>query len=224
MKSTINGMMGMVALAKAIGVDKGQLSREAADPTFPKVRAGGKWRYCAKAVRNWRELNIKPRSADPGGPAIVTASDDPDSRVLQEGTAPALEVARSAMRLCAKRVAAASAAGHVSSVAMDALTSSLRELRAAEESFLDLAQQRGELVEMSLAKQVIGETVSLSIEAIDRIGNSITTAAMSWRASDLGPDDFRAMVAAWFDSQVTDVRGWAADRADELIEAAQKKQ
>lgn len=203
------------ALADAMGISVSRVHALSKEDWFPK-RGDGWWVVddCLGALARHRRGDPPasafgraeiPSSTNPliaarareDEPSVSTAEPE-DRKVLSEARDP-LDVARAAMRLASRRLA--DAGPKESSRALEDVKRSVEELRRTEEGYVKLALQRGELVERSVAKAVIGAFGRRFVLALERLESRVASQVELWIADP-------AFVAATVDERGNVVYAW----------------
>lgn len=242
----VDRTLNLKALSDQIGVDKGQLSKEAKRPGFPKNVAGdGRAYFNAEEVLRWRASNIPQRRAAghslapapaqiqaqsqplslPALPAIepLAKENDPFIQLMRSGMAKPIDITRAAAQLASRRVANAAVAGELGINELDDLKKSLQELRQAESDYINLAVQQGELIDRDAVRAIIGTCCSRLVQVLAVVENSIALEVDQWLNSDefrgLSVDDRRRSVREYVAKLCADVRRQEAAGVDALINA-----
>lgn len=231
----------LTELAAALGLDKGQISREAKRPGFPVQVIDGERRFDLNQVKAYRAQNVRQRKSPPAPPAAAIGIDGPSTRPSQgadfpapmagddarlfgrmmSGEATALEISDIAMRMAGQRVAKSFAAGTLGTTELDGLKKTLQEFRQAQAAYIELEKCKRGLIPRDQVCAIVGECVSRLVRAMNVFENSIVTEFAIWLV-DPGlrecPADERARKVRDFVSRTTaDVRRMEADGVEKLI-------
>jgi len=230
----------LTVLAKALGVDAGQMSREAARPGFPVHLVKGDRRYDVDEVRDWRRRNVGPRprsrktvngamnAAASGAAGVpVAEADDPFVKILLSGTASGLELTRAAAQLVSRRLARAEVSGTMSLGEVDGFKKCLGELRNAESDYLAVAEEQGRMIDRDVVKGIVGAACARLVKVCERLETDLATDFLVWR-SDAGfsmiPADEQARKVRARVRLICDTaRTQEADAVEKLIEEARKE-
>lgn len=147
------------------------------------------------------------------------APEPPDAKllsILRDPSAGPVEVARATMRLAAKRLASS-----VGEREIESMKKSLEELRRSEAGYMELAKQRGTLIERDVAKAVIGQTVARAKRALELVEVKLGAKLEEWWSSGemekLGPEDRKRVARSWLAEQALSVLGMNADEVEKMI-------
>lgn len=234
--------LDLKALSAALGKDKGQLSRWAAQG-MPHDTVGGQKRYdleeCAQwiALRPQRPDLRKPRGADapqvpislPGNPApaapplAVALEGDPLLQELLAGAGDPRAIARAAMILAARQVAQQAQRGAIGPQQLDSVKKSLEELRRSEEAWIDIETRRGQLIERDVARAVCGMMAQRLKDLLDRYINSAATQFEQWNQNSAfclpANTGGRAReIRVWMENLAFEVRSMEVNAIDAMIE------
>jgi len=236
--------LNLKALAEALATDAGQLSRESKRAGFPFDLIGGKKLFDLAEVTAWRAGNVKASgrkvakiAAGPALPAaseispvpvagpkpIVPLADGEDEfiRELISGKASAVTIGNAAMQLAARQLARQAQAGQIHTQTFDSLKRAVEEMRKVDADSMDIAVRRGELIERSIAMEIIGACAQRLVQ----VGTNMATAAAQqcevWDGDAvflaLAIDAKKRARIEWFAAQFNQVRALEAAEIEALL-------
>lgn len=231
------------ACGVALGIDPGQLSREAGRTGFPADVVGGRRLMDPDEVRAWRAANIKPsaRAGVAAGlqvPAIAVAPavmvvpipvDDARVKLLLDGDASPVEISKATLALAARQIGLKIQRGElIGAQDLDGLKKSMEELRKGDQEYLELAVRRGQLLERSVAIAVVGACCQRLRAACAQIENTIALQVEEWLGSaelrELAVDARRRVVRETAAAKLREVLRLEADQVDALLDQARREE
>jgi len=201
--------LGLRQLADALGVDKGQLSRESKRAGFPRPIKGT---WSLGAVQQWRASNVRSRLRDeaPAAASVaLTAEDRALIGTLTASTSSPLMIARASVGLAARKLGAAAQAGRIGAMDLSAMADALRELRQSENAFLDISERQKTVAPIDDVREYVGECITKILLVFERMETSVAAEIESW----LGDPTF---MSASMDQRMTRVRSWIHNQGNEL--------
>lgn len=221
----------LAELGRLVGHSKGYLSKLSKRDWWP---AGGP-PYDVEAIRVAIRANVVPRppskkpqngtaTRGPGRPAAPRATVDYPQElleVLRSGSEDPVEVARAALGLVSRRLAAGLDQQLPGAKDVEDLKKALGELRAAEKDYLDLEARRGELIDRSVAADVAGQLGQRLVGILTSCEALLATQVEIW----LGDEEFRGFdvterrrrVQEWFHRQARALREVGADELERML-------
>lgn len=239
--------LNLKALSAALGVDKGQLSKEMKRPGFPFDLIADHKVCDAEEVRAWRAANIKPSMrrtravvqtianqsdvaaplpAPTGVPAapVARALTDQERKlasVLADPDAGDVEKAAASYAIACLKVSRGYESDKLGARELDDLKKQSEELRRVRSEFMTLAERRGELIERDVAKAVAGALVHRLLTILVTVENSMPTQFEIWLADkafiDQGTEQRAQQIRKWFCDQARSLRTTEADAIEALI-------
>jgi hypothetical protein len=210
--------IGLRKAAAALGLDPGQLSREASRPGFP--RQGNQFDIAAIAA--WRAANTRQRKTAATSPSPIPRDDtppDPNRRTLVDAAASPLQKAEAAMNLLAGELA-----DGCTPVRAAAFKTSLQELRQSKAAYIELAREAGQLLSRDLTSRMLAECCTRLVSCLTTLQSSIAGEVEVWLADDSfktkTPAQRRRIVGDYVAAQCSQVRRLEADKIDAMITAA----
>ena len=193
----------------ALGVDKGQLSKEMHRPGFPFDLVAGHKLGDVEEVRAWRAANIKPSmrralrlpvqtiansqaelpglapsAPVPAAPASRALSDQERrlADVLEDPAASDVEKAEASYAIACLKVSRGYKLDTLGARELDDLKKQSEELRSVRSEFMTLAERRGQLIERDVAIAVAGALAQRLLAILVSAENSIATQVEIWTA------------------------------------------
>jgi len=241
--------LNLKALSEALGLDKGQLSRESNRPGFPFDKVSGVRLFDAEEVRAWRVANVKPsrrrgtgqslqvQAADaspiaassPAGsgeipsPPELSAHEKELMRVLEDPQASEVSRAEAGFAIAGIAAAAAYRRGEMGVQHLENLKKQGEELRKAKADYIDLAERRGELIERDVAQELAGDLALRLVTILSNVENALATRFEIWMADPafqaLPTEQRQQQIRSWFEDQARTLRELEAAEIDALIES-----
>lgn len=227
-------------LARALGRDKGDLSRWSKLPWFPARDADGNWNV--DLVRAALDANVRSRrkqkeelpleaaarqAAQPQAPASKT----PDAReteliaVLKNPASTPVAIAEAGHALAAYHLGLAAEKGIPGTAAFEGMKKQSEELRRALQAQLELDQQQGVLIKRDSAKEVIGACVRILVDVTSTLENTAALEIEIWISNDefktLSVEGRRERVRTWFEQQTRALRTIGADKIEAMVTEAE---
>lgn len=237
-------LVGLRKLAEAVGVDPGQLSREARKRGFPSHLVGAEKKYNPDEVKEWRSHNIRKKETGGGEDGVrgyygegeeggegrggrkragAMDADNPFILLMTSGDASAIEISRAAVQLASRQVAQSAVLGTLGIQDLDGLKKSLGELRQAETDYIALEKERRSLIAREEVLGIVGACCSRLVRALSLLENTIATEFSIWLADpairEMKSDDRARQVRAFVTKTCRQVRLQEADGIDKLIDA-----
>jgi len=208
--------------ARILGIDAGQLTKEAQRHDFPVTRVKGRRKfYDPEDVRRWRGINVRSRRPQDQTPQAPKPSTDPDVQALRNPESTGAQMARAAASLAAGRLADSAEAGTIGAVALNDLKLALDSLRKAEAAALAQDVKARNLYPADEIKMVIGQMVARSLMVIAKIGAGIAVEVEIWVSDPtflaLGSDERKRRVMSWYDTKTRELENQEAESVRQLV-------
>lgn len=134
-----------------------------------------------------------------------------------------VDLAQASMQLMARRLAREITSGKSDGKAVESLKRSVEELRRAKQSFVDLARERGELIERDVGKACMGQLADRFVKALERVEAGIAAQVDAWWADPafqaLETDVRRRAVRAWIAGHTRAARVEEAAELERMVAA-----
>lgn len=165
------------------------------------------------------------RMPEASAPVLVPVETAPEAlallKILDEGAAPAIEMARAGLKLAGLELAASYRANRVTGTGLDSFKRALEELRRCEKEYLDIEEQRRNLIQMEDVKAMAGDMATRLNQAADQLVNTVPGQVEIWAADPamraLDTEARRRRCREWLEEQIRSVRALLAADIDELL-------
>jgi hypothetical protein len=129
----------------------------------------------------------RPSISDPPPTEASTAAGDDAALldVLKSGSASAIDISRAVMQVIARRVARAHQADVLGHNDIDSLKKALQELRNAEADYIQLEEQKRELIPRGEVRVIVTECAMRLIRVLDSLENKLALEFSLWLADPL---------------------------------------
>lgn len=223
----LNGWVNSIReLAAKLGMSVGRTHGLTKEPWFP-TRATRGWDLTevqrAMEAREAPSSSDRPEGEDDGEEEEPRASSPigtDDLQVLEAGTDP-VAIARTAMRIASRQLAEAGPREKRGS--LESLKRTLEELRRTDQGFMAIARERGELIDLEIAKTLVGEAVTRAIRVLERyevlLASKIESLLADATFAALSPEERARSVRSWAREQTYSLRTMQADELDRMIAA-----
>ena len=169
----------------------------------------------------------RDRSSPSATVGSAAAEDAPFLAILQSGTASAIDITRATMQLVARRVARNHITGDLGPNDLSALEKSLKELRTAESSYIDLGISRGDLIDRDDVRAIVADCCARLARICMSLENSLALEFSLWLADPkitaLSADDRARHIRAFVAKTADGLRNQEANDIDRLITETTKR-
>lgn len=229
MSEIVQHVASKAELARVLGCSRAWIEDLRRREWFPEREEAG---WPVESIRAAMAEHVRSRKngprlqsfrAPPRAPGQHAAeSQAPASLAALRDTSDARETARAALSVSGAALADAVEAGSISTHHLVAMESSLRELRRTEAAWLELAEQRGRIVDREVAQATGAWVAQLCVAGLDRLTALLGAQVEAWLADGewrgMSSEQRGRVVREWAERQVRELRATGAVEIDAQIE------